>query len=151
VATDGGEGDGDALLVACLGCEWVGLSLEEAADKAEAEGREWRDVAEGIDDDLRPGRVTFVVQNGIVVFASVEREGGGADIEGLQNVDDVIYLGLTLGEAAELAQRNEQEYCLESCELEDVEFVRLVFHTVEGDVDLGDRVVAVTRDGPIIR
>ena len=57
---------------------FVGLSLDEAIDLADTEGRAWRVAREddadfALTDDLQPGRVTFEVDAGIVSAAHIER------------------------------------------------------------------------------
>ena len=57
---------------------FVGLSLDEAVNIADSEGRPWRvaredDVDFVLTDDLHPGRVTFEVDAGIVSTAHIEQ------------------------------------------------------------------------------
>lgn len=57
---------------------FVGLELDDAVDLAESEQRLWRISREDGEEfaltaDLRPGRVTFEVDNGIVTIAQIER------------------------------------------------------------------------------
>lgn len=92
----------------CPGCEWYGLPTDDAIAKAEAEGREWRIAHEDGEDftlalDLRDRRVDFWITNGIVTFVHIESLSAAYDPdylpEGVQNLDDTGYLGLTLNDA----------------------------------------------------
>ena len=60
----------------------LGLTAEESAEKAEAEGRRWRTgsvegVVRPVTRDLRPGRITVTVCRGVVVEVEVETAPAG--------------------------------------------------------------------------
>ena len=63
---------------ATQGESFVGLTVSEATARAEDEGRPWRiarqdDEAFALTDDLRPGRVTFEIDDGTVTSAVIEQ------------------------------------------------------------------------------
>lgn len=109
-ADDGaGDGSGDLPDQVLAELEWFGLAKNEAIEKAEAEGREWRISREDdehfeLTEDLVEGRVTFAVDDGEVTYAVVEHLEAPIEREGAENPADVGYVGLTEEAAIQRAE-----------------------------------------------
>ena len=72
---------------------FVGLSLDDAIDRAEAQERPWRISRQdgesfAITDDLVPGRVTFEVDDGVVTSATFEEEYTPSADSGLEDAEE---------------------------------------------------------------
>lgn len=77
-------GGGDDSKAAPEDSGYVGLAIDDAIVRAEAEGRPWR-IARQDDEhfaltaDLRPGRITFEIDDGVVTVAGIEQEAASPD------------------------------------------------------------------------